>query len=187
MQVIAAEAQEEIIERARTLRGAIHTDEEAFPEEESAAAEIPPEVPRLDLKSWQRAVGLALFFTVLVLAAFFYLIQSARRLNFQEQQATAGKAAPTATAGKPTTASVPAPPVSLTPTLRLYTDLIPGTVVLDDEPPHVLVADAGDDCRAQPQPRREPREEGARCRERSGPAAPLAPDAPECSGLEPVW
>ncbi len=138
VQVIAAETQEEIIERARTLRGAIHTDEEAFPEEESGAAEIPPEVPRLDLKSWQRAVGLALFFTALVLAAFFYLIQSARRLNFQEQQATAGKAAPTATAGKPTTTSVPAPPVSLTPTLRLYTDLIPGTVVLDDQPPRNL-------------------------------------------------
>jgi PEGA domain len=138
VQVIAAEAHEEIIERARTLRGTIHTDEEPFPEEESGAAEIPHEVPRLDLKSWQRALGLALFFTVLVLAAFFYLIQSARKLNFQEQQATAPKAAPTATTAKPTTASVPAPPVSLTPTLRLYTDLIPGTVVLDDQPPRNL-------------------------------------------------
>jgi PEGA domain-containing protein len=138
VQVIAAEAHEEIIERARTLRGAIHTDDDAFPEEESGAAEIPPEVPRLDLKSWQRAVGLALFFTVLVLAAFFYLIQSARKLNFQEQQAAAGKAASTATVDKPTTASMPPPPVSLTPTLRLYTDLIPGTVVLDDQPPRNL-------------------------------------------------
>jgi hypothetical protein len=75
VQVSAAEAHQEIIERARTLRGGDVTDEEPFPQpEESGAAEIPPEVPRLDLKSWQRAVGLALFFTLLVLAAFFCLI-----------------------------------------------------------------------------------------------------------------
>jgi hypothetical protein len=139
VQVSAAEAHQEIIERARTLRGNAVTDEESFPQpEESGAAEIPPEVPRLDLKSWQRAVGLALFFTLLVLAAFFYLIQSARKLNIQEQQAAAAKAAPPAANAKPDAASVPAPPLSLTPTLRLYTDLIPGTVVLDDQPPRNL-------------------------------------------------
>jgi hypothetical protein len=141
VQVSAAEAHQEIIERARTLRGGLSTDEEEepFPPGESGAAEIPPEVPRLDVKSWQRAVGLALFFTVLVLAAFFYLIQSARRLNFQGEQATIPKAAPAAPAiGKLTAASPPPPPLSLTPTLRLYTDLVPGTVVLDNQPPRSL-------------------------------------------------
>jgi hypothetical protein len=138
VQVIAAEAHEEIIERARTLRGGIHTDGEPFPPEETGAAEIPPEVPRLDLKSWQRAVGLALFFTLLVLAAFFYLIQSARKLNFQEEQTAASKAAPPAANAKPNTATAPPPALSLTPTLRLYTDLIPGTVALDDQPPRNL-------------------------------------------------
>jgi hypothetical protein len=139
VQLMAAEANQEIIERARTLRGATATGEEPFREqEESGAAEIPPEVPRLDLKSWQRAVGLALFFTVLVLAAFFYLIQSARKLNLQEQQAAAAKAATPAANPKPDVASVPPPPLSLTPTLRLYTDLVPGTVALDDQPPRNL-------------------------------------------------
>ena len=130
VQVSAAEAHQEIIERARTLRGAVATEEEPFPPEESGAAEIPPEVPRLDVKSWQRAVGLALFFTVLILAAFFYLIQSARRLNFQDEQG-APKSAPQAAANAiPQAASAPSPAPSLTPTLRLYTDLVPGTVVL---------------------------------------------------------
>src|SRR5207237_1143444 len=53
-------------------------------------------------------------------------------------QAAAAKAAAPAAIGKPNVASVPAPPLSLTPTLRLYTDLIPGTVVLDDQPPRNL-------------------------------------------------
>ena len=139
VQVSVAETHQEIIERARTLRGASATNEDPFPQqEESGAAEIPPEVPRLDLKSWQRAVGLALFFTVLVLTAFFYLIQSARKLNIQEEQAAAAKAAAPGATGKPNAASIPAPALSLTPTLRLYTDLIPGTVVLDDQPPRNL-------------------------------------------------
>ena len=136
VQVSAAEAHQEVIERARTLRAASTTESEPFPEQESGAAEIPPEVPRLDVKSWQRALGLALFFTILVLAAFFYLIQSARRINFQEQErATASKAAsPAAANTAPKPVSPPPPVLSLTPTLRLYTDLVPGTVVLDDQP-----------------------------------------------------
>jgi len=139
VQVSVAETHQEIMERARALRGATATGEEPFSQqEESGAAEIPPEVPRLDLKSWQRAVGLALFFTLLVLTAFFYLIQSARKLNIQEEQAAAAKATAPAAIGKPNAASIPAPALSLTPTLRLYTDLIPGTVVLDDQPPRNL-------------------------------------------------
>ncbi len=140
VQVSVAEAHEEIIERARTLRAASSTGNEPFPPEESGAAEIPPEVPRLDTKSWQRAVGLALLFTVLILAAFFYLIQSARRLNFQdeEQMATPKTAVATPAGAAPKTAIAVAIPLPVTPMLRLYTDLVPGTVVLDNQAPRSL-------------------------------------------------
>jgi hypothetical protein len=163
MQVLVADIHQEIVERARYLRGesptAALTPEETyelFPEEpppahqaasssvfndEAEAAEIPPEVPRLDPKTWQIAVGLAMFLTVLVLAAFFYLIQTARKINFKDDSVTA-TAAPQADSGKPKAAAVSAPtvvsgppPVAMTPTLRLYTDLVPGAVVFDDQPP----------------------------------------------------
>jgi hypothetical protein len=107
-------------------------------DEPSDAAEIPPEVPRLDSKSWQLAVGLALFLTVLVLAAFFYLIQTARKINFKDQETATAAAAPPE-AGKPSTATVALPAAaSPTPTLRLYTDLLPGTVSFDGQPPRNL-------------------------------------------------
>jgi hypothetical protein len=106
-------------------------------DEPSDAAEIPPEVPRLDSKSWQLAVGLALFLTVLVLAAFFYLIQTARKLNFKDQQ-PATAAAPQA-GGKPSAETVGLPAaVAAPPTLRLYTDLLPATVTFDGQPPRNL-------------------------------------------------
>ena len=162
LQVVVADIHQEIVERARYLRGETPstplTAEETyqlFPDERSSslqpastdeaedqpeAAEIPPEVPRLDPKSWQIAVGLAVFLTVLVLAAFFYLIQTARKINFKDENTTA--AAPQAAPAKPKAENVSAPfgaPVpaaaSMTPTLRLYTDLVPGTVTIDDEPP----------------------------------------------------
>jgi len=140
VQVSVAETHQEIIERARTLRAASSTENEPFPPEESGAAEIPPEVPRLDTKSWQRALGLALLFTILILAAFFYLIQSARRLNFQdeEQKATPKTAVATPAGAAPKAANAAAIPLPVTPTLRLYTDLVPGTVVLDNQPPRSL-------------------------------------------------
>jgi hypothetical protein len=158
LQVMVADVHQEIIERARYLRGDAlvptsvreepgrlfeREQKPLFPEknsheEPSQAAEIPPEVPRLDSKSWQLAVGLALFLTLLVLAAFFYLIQTARKLNFKEQE-TASTAPPQAANGKTAAESVASPaPVSLTPTLRLYTDLVPGTVSFDDQPPRNL-------------------------------------------------
>jgi hypothetical protein len=168
VQVLVADIHQEIVERARYLRGespasALTPEEtyELFPDEpppthpppahqasssgafndEPEAAEIPPEVPRLDPKTWQIAVGLAVFLTVLVLAAFFYLIQTARKINFKDDSVTA-TAAPQADSGKPKAAAVSAPaavsgppPVAMTPTLRLYTDLVPGAVTFDDQPP----------------------------------------------------
>jgi hypothetical protein len=86
LQVLTADVQEAIIERARSLReesNALDFDDEAaednpistLPVERQprphGAAEIPPEVPRLDRKNWQRAIYLALLFTVLICAAFF--------------------------------------------------------------------------------------------------------------------
>jgi hypothetical protein len=179
LQIIIADTQQELIDRARTLRKQTPGDisepisarplvtksqsEEAVNSElparrltaagrasepavanEPDAAEIPPEVPKLDKKSWQLAVGLAVLFTVGICAAFFYLIQTARRLNFstnppavatEPQPPSSAKPAPAAaTAANATPATV-----SMTPTLRLYTDLTGGTATIDDQAPKDLV------------------------------------------------
>jgi hypothetical protein len=164
VQVLVADIHQEIVDRARYLRGdsptaPLTSDEtyKLFPEEPSQtqqarasseftddrpdAAEIPAEVPRLDPKTWQIAVGLAAFLTILVLAAFFYLIQTARKINFKEDGATVTGTPESGGSAKPKTTAVAAPvasgpaPVALTPTLRLYTDLVPGSVTFDDQTP----------------------------------------------------
>jgi hypothetical protein len=85
---------------------------------------------------------LALFLTFIICAAAFYVIQAARKLNFPPEGAAeapqanqpngSGKTTPTETA-----ASAPAA-VSTQPTLRLYTDLVPGTVSIDGNEPQDL-------------------------------------------------
>ena len=155
LQVIVSEVHEEIVERARYLRGdtpipVLHEDpatlfrtpndataqmassreQRRIEQPDQTAAEIPPEVPRLDTKSWQLIVGLAAFLALMVLVGFFYLIQTARKLNFQE----ADKAAVGPTVIKPAPQNVSVTTVSLSPTLRLYTDLVPGTVSVDEQP-----------------------------------------------------
>ena len=97
--------------------------------EPSDAAEIPPEVERLDAKTWQRATYLALFFALILFAAFFYLVQTARRLN-QTPAQVAGQQSTASTKNASNTPSA----VSTKPTLRLYTDLVPGTVTIDNNP-----------------------------------------------------
>jgi PEGA domain len=156
LQVFIAEIQEQIIDRARVLR------EESAPilasneppgtsgesasatrrDEHRSRAEVPAEVHRMDAKSWQRSIYLALFLTFIICAAAFYVIQAARKLNFppegssetsQSNQSNAnGKNTPTQPA-----ANVP-PEVSTKPTLRLYTDLVPGTVSIDGNAPQDL-------------------------------------------------
>lgn len=151
VQLLAADVQDAIIERARSLRGpsgAAYLEDE--PEGDSiseldterasrphGAAEIPPEVPRLDRKNWQRAIYLALLFTVLICAAFFYLIQTARRINWPEAVPASN---PSSQQNKPVgqNPSGAVPAISTKPTLRLYTDLVPGTVSIDDGPPRDL-------------------------------------------------
>ncbi len=151
VQLRVAEVQDEIIQRAKVLRGqsaAIYLEEQPVAsgtgasrkkqnERSPDAAEIPPDLPQLDQRSWQRAIFLALFLTVIVCAAFFYLIQTARKINLPQSESTAatGSATPKPAAGNQ---PLPGPVVSMSPTLRLYTDLIPGTVSIDNGEPAEL-------------------------------------------------
>ena len=154
LQVRLAEVQELVIERARVLRGEPASNRvdqgrpsfegESYDEPRSHrhddAAEIPPEVERLDPKSWQRAIYIGLFFAVILFAAFFYLIQTARRLNMTPAETADQTAAETkaAAGAKPPATNASAPPVPTRPTLRLYTDLVPGSVSTDNNPPQAL-------------------------------------------------
>jgi hypothetical protein len=158
LQIIISEVQEEIIERARRLRegdpaskNSNHVPHEPQeprlvhrrePDEQFEPGEIPPDVQKLDAKTWQRATYLALFFALILFAAFFYLVQTARRLNFTQTQAGSTPAAQVPGANDKATpekgGTTAATPSSLNPTLRLYTDLVPGSVSVDDAPPQEL-------------------------------------------------
>jgi len=149
VQLIVAEAQEQIIERARDLRGrGVHDDGDAFerdalthgplgtavaPEPE-AVEEQPGTIGTLspDSKSWRRATILALVLTGVICVVFFSLIQTARRINLPPTPSTTPAKTDSPKTSLPTT-KTPAPPATpATPTVRLYTDLIPGTVSIDD-------------------------------------------------------
>ena len=148
-QLFIAEVQDEIIERARLLREKRGKQQPRTPadetpqarlvrhtaHEEDEVAEIAPEVPRVDSKTWQRATYLALFFTLIICAAFFYLVQTARKLNStpnevagQEQTPGNAQRAPVEV---PANTSEAHPAVPTSPTVRLYTDLVPGNVSID--------------------------------------------------------
>ncbi len=147
-QLLLSEVQEEVINRARNL----HVDAGALgqPQAQSVPlkkpelpadeiAEIPEDVPRLDAKTFKWALYLAAIFTAAVLAAVFYLIQTARRINLTPNEVASQQAA-TAPASQKSdgTPGSPADSGPTTPTLRLYTDLIPGTVTIDDNQPQDL-------------------------------------------------
>ena len=104
----------------------------SLPDDE--AAEIPPGVTRIDALSWKRIVWLALFLCMIALTGFFYLIQTMRKLNMPEENRAAAEQA-----AKPAGVAAAVPAVSLSPTLRLYTDLSPGTVTVDDGAQRSLV------------------------------------------------
>ncbi len=94
------------------------------------AAEIPPEVTRIDATSWKKILWLATFLCVIALSVIFIAIQAARKVYFSgENRAQNEQAAKQSTT----------PAVSISPTLRLYTDLTPGTAVIDDNAPRSLV------------------------------------------------
>ncbi len=137
LQLFIAEVQEEIIGRGRLLR---EGTEPAPTPSAKEPVEIPPDIHRLDSKTWQKALYLSLFFAIILFAAFFYLVQTARRLNFTQQDAS-GQAAQQGTAANGATvqkASNTPAPIPTHPTVRLYTDLIPGTVSVDDGAPQDL-------------------------------------------------
>ena len=152
LQIRLAEVQDLVIERARSLREGDESSHSGGRKRSSAveglgegrrsrlhedAAEISPDVERLDDKNWQRAIYIGLFFAVILFAAFFYLIQTARRLNMTPAEMSGQTSS--ATAGAPgNTQAVSNPPVPTAPTLRLYTDLVPGSVSIDDNSPEGL-------------------------------------------------
>ena len=131
----AADLQERLVERGRRLRSGTSRPDgvavAAFPGNEEAdealGPPLPPDVVEMDARNWKRAIYAGAFFAILLFAAFFYLIQMARHLN-QLGGSAAKQASPVATAPavKGATPSAPA-----TPTLRLYTDLVPGKVSVD--------------------------------------------------------
>ncbi|MGH9584821.1 MAG: hypothetical protein ACRD4O_18015, partial [Bryobacteraceae bacterium] len=140
LQVFIAEIHEEIVERARALRD----ENEGTPYGGELAARIPPRSGAepgpvssgpepLDPKTWRHAMFIGLFFTVVVLAAFFYLIQAARKSNLLLPESPV--VSPANAGGKaklaPAANAQPAP----NPILRLYTDLVPGTASIDGGPP----------------------------------------------------
>lgn len=140
-QLLVSEIQEEVISRARELQHEAPrrrpTQPELPPEE---VAQIPEEVPRVDAQSVKWAFYLAAIFTAAILAAFFYLIQTARKINLTpnevaSQQSGTGANSAKTNGASPVGANSAAPSA---PTLRLYTDLIPGTVTIDDNPPQDL-------------------------------------------------
>ncbi len=154
VQLLVAEAQEKIIERARDLRsraGVLGSEGDLFKEPVALAhsPELPahegngdgenprPETTGGDSRSWRRATYMALALTAVICAVFFYLIQTARRINLAPPVQTSPK---TATGGKVPVqnAKTPEPAVVTAPTVRLYTDLIPGTVSVDDGEPQDL-------------------------------------------------
>ena len=148
LQLIATETQDEIIARARELRGGSN----AFPARNSsnnipAAAGLEPiseetgevedplaaeEVP-VGHRGWRRATYVALVFIAAIGGVFIYLVQTARRINLT----------PTTVQTAPSAANAPLTPVAdaeppAKPSVRLYTDLIPGTVSVDDGDPQDL-------------------------------------------------
>jgi hypothetical protein len=150
-QLLLAEVQEEVIARARSLGN----DQAPFPADPrlahipsspkagapppEEAAEIPENVTRIEPKTLKWAIYLAVLFTGIVLAAFFYLIQTARRINMTPNEtSTAQTATNPAQANSAQAAASALTSASTNPTLRLYTDLVPGTVAVDDNPPQDL-------------------------------------------------
>ena len=144
-----SELQSEIIERARAIREERGSGKTSNPEvvrrkivaptlPPPPVAEIPPEVERLDAKNWQRAIYIGLFFAILLFTAFFYLIQTARRLNITSLDVASGTTPPGAKKTAAPATGAEATPAPSKPALRLYTDLSSGKVSVDQKEPQDL-------------------------------------------------
>jgi hypothetical protein len=97
------------------------------------------DVQPIDARSWKRSIYIGAIFAIILFALFFYLIQMARKLNIEPpQQASSG--AQTGAQGqiKPVAGKPSGPAAPVGPSLRLYTDLVPGSVSVDGGPPQDL-------------------------------------------------
>jgi hypothetical protein len=158
VQLAIGDVQQEIVDRGRVLHDTrhdlrrhasppppAHQSADVFLQEEPPPREnliepAPPEhveanVPAIDARTWKRATYIGAFIAIIVLAVFFYLVQSARKLNFETpEEQSASRANASLSQQKPNPAvpvgGQPAP-VPTNPTLRLYTDLVPGAVSID--------------------------------------------------------
>lgn len=155
LQLSIAEVQEQIIEQARRLQATgdagagtqpappaqrVGDDDPAF-DERSDGGDVSQQNPNIDAKIWQRATYLALLLTLIICAAFFYLIQTARKINFTAASSAPQPAQQTANQKTPpvqNASTAPPQAVPTRPVLRLYTDLVPGTVSIDEAEPQEL-------------------------------------------------
>lgn len=158
VQLAISHVQQSIVERGRVLTERDHNYQQGFdfglPAGDSAQtaphrrepeplseprpareeSELPPHVQKIDDHTWKRATYIGAFLAIILFAVFFYLIQTARRFNFASEEAqnqTSGQSSAGAQQkpkpGSPQS-TLAAPPK---PALRLYTDLVPGTVTID--------------------------------------------------------
>lgn len=142
-----SDVQDAILEHARTLRGKVPSASFDSPaasfqgvaptaSDDTERAPIPPDVQRLGPKDWQRIIYVGLFFAILIFAAFFYLIQTARRLNLESPEQS--QSTPAQTKQTPKAEPVAQQTTPEQPAVRLYTDLVPGTVTIDETAPKDL-------------------------------------------------
>jgi hypothetical protein len=160
VQLAIGDVQQEIVDRGRVLhdtpfdphrhspppppsrqKADVFLQEE--PPRENPAEPIPasppenvePNVHAIDARTWKRATYIGAFIALIVLAVFFYLVQSARKLNFETPESQSANQAKTTSAQQKPNPAVPASgqptPAPTNPTLRLYTDLVPGAVSID--------------------------------------------------------
>ncbi len=156
VQLVVAEAQEVIIERARELRsrpGSSSDDINPMPvnadlpagesQQEALERGIDPssaDVKHLNSTSWRRATFLALLLTAVICIVFFYLIQAARKINLAPPPHETTPARTSAAPNVPVQTAKTTEPVAQpdSASVRLYTDLVPGTVSVDDGEPQDL-------------------------------------------------
>src|SRR6185312_2700086 len=156
VQLAISHVQQSIVERGRVLLESGQDYQQGFdftapaqhaahyqPRDESPAVEtapareeheLPPHVQKIDAHTWKRATYIGAALAILLFAVFFYLIQTARRFNFgSEEPQNQANAAKTGAPQKPKPGTPQNAPgaAAAKPALRLYTDLVPGTVTLD--------------------------------------------------------
>src|SRR5271165_5933543 len=116
LQLSVADLQERLIDRGRRLR---ENPDEGRREPASGVASnsmaesTPTDAVEMDATNWKRAVYVGAFFAFLLFAAFFYLVQMARKINIAptEPPAAASVSNPVPPVQKKHRPTQPAPPV----------------------------------------------------------------------------